>query len=94
MMVEDEDVAKYIFSQPSPSLQYARYTDWFFIYAQALQVSTLKQISNTTTMLDYHKSRLEALDAIMDKREAVEAMFNRWIEEQRTQIANMGADQF
>lgn len=35
-------------------------------------------------MLDYHKSRLEALDAIMDKREAVEAMFNRWIEEQRT----------
>lgn len=34
IMAEDENVARYVFDQPSPSIQYARYTDWFFSYAE------------------------------------------------------------
>ena len=34
MCAEDDEVARYIFNQPSPSLQFARYTDWFFPYAE------------------------------------------------------------
>lgn len=34
VMADDDDVARFIFKQPAPSLQYARYTDWFFPYAE------------------------------------------------------------
>ena len=44
IMAEDENVCKYVWSQPSPSLQYARYTDWFFPYAIGLKQTTLKNI--------------------------------------------------
>lgn len=65
MCVEDETVAKYVFSQPSPSLQYARYTDWFFPYVHALKQQTLKQVNSAATMLDYHRSRLEQIEKIL-----------------------------
>lgn len=69
MCVEDPAVARYVFRQPAPSLQFARYSDWFFPYAEALKAATLNQIKNTTTLLDYHKNRLESLEVILGLQE-------------------------
>jgi len=94
MMIEDEVIAKYVFSQPAPSLQFGRYTDWFFPYAEALRAQTLNQVKNTTTLLEYHKSRLECLESILDKREALDAMFAPLIEEQKVKIEALGEGSF
>lgn len=54
IMADDDDVARFVFNQPAPSIQYARYTDWFFPYAEQMQ----DQISNSassSTMYDYQK---------------------------------------
>mmetsp|Transcript_18346 Transcript_18346/g.24538 ORF Transcript_18346/g.24538 Transcript_18346/m.24538 type:complete len:90 (+) Transcript_18346:4433-4702(+) len=40
IMSEDDEVARFVFNQPSPSIQFARYTDWFFPYAEALLEQT------------------------------------------------------
>lgn len=69
MMLEDETVARYVFNQPAPSLQYARFTDWFFTYAEQLRNATLMQAKNTTTLLEYHQKRLESLEIILGQRE-------------------------
>jgi len=42
IMTDDDDVARFVFAQPAPSIQYARYTDWFFPYAEAMA----EQIAN------------------------------------------------
>ena len=75
MCVEDVTVARYVFNQPSPSLQYARYTDWFFPYVFALKQQTLKQVNSAATMLDYHRSRLEQIEKILELQEQLEAIF-------------------
>ena len=94
MMLEDETVARYVLCQPAPSLQYARYTDWFFTYAENLRNSTQSQIKNTTTLLDYHKQRLESLEVILGMQEQFDAMIAPLIEEQKTKVQAMGEDDF
>ena len=72
IMLEDEVVARYVFNQPAPSLQYSRYTDWFFTYAEALRNTTMNSVKNTSTLLEYHKNRLESLEEILGNRERLE----------------------
>lgn len=48
-------------------MQYARYIDWFFPYAYGLKIATYNQVKNTTTMLDYHRNRLESLEVILSR---------------------------
>ena len=91
---EDAAVARFVFNMPAPSMQFARYTDWFFPYAEQLKESTLNQVKNTTTMLEYHKSRLVMLDRILELRPQLEALFERWIEEQKSKLAQMGPEEF
>ena len=79
-------MARYVFNQPSPSLQFARYTDWFYPYVESLKHQTLKQVNNAATMLDYHRSRLEQIERILELRERLEAIFEPWIQEQKTKI--------
>lgn len=74
MMINDEVIAQYVFSQPAPSLQYSRYTDWFFPYADQLRAQTMNQVKNTTTLLEYHKNRLDSLDKIIEMKETLDAM--------------------
>ena len=47
MMLEDEDIAEFIFAQPAPTLQSSRFTDWFYPYAEYLKQQTLNAIKNT-----------------------------------------------
>lgn len=53
MCVEDESVARYVFSQPSPSVQYARYSDWLFPYAESLLTTTQNQMKTMKVVHDY-----------------------------------------
>jgi len=94
MCLEDVAVAQYVFRQPSPSMQFARYTDWFFPYAESLRQSTLNQIMNSTTMLEYHKNRLESLDQIMGMKPKLDAVFTPLIEEQKTKLDQMDDSSF
>lgn len=76
MCLEDQDVAKFVYQSPSPSLQFARYSDWFFIYARQIKETTMNQINNSaTTLLEYHRKRLEALEFILSNEEKLEAIF-------------------
>ena len=34
MMAEDEEITRFVFNQPAPSLQTARYSDWLFPYTE------------------------------------------------------------
>lgn len=95
MCIEDEDVAKFVYNSPSPSLQYARYSDWFFSYAQQIKDTTMNQINNSsTTLLDYHRNRLECLEVILGNKEKLEAIFAPWKEEKMTALKNISADDF
>lgn len=87
MCLDDDDVAEFIYKSPSPSLQYARYPDWFFPYAEALRTTTLAQISNTTTLLDYHKNRIESLEIILSMKEKLEAKFAPMQKAQEAELA-------
>lgn len=93
MCIEDDEVAEYVFNQPSPNLQYARYTDWWFTYTEALRDSTLNQTKGTT-MLEYHKNRLIALEAILSMKEKLEAKFSAMFEEQKKKLAAMDDSTF
>ena len=86
MCLEDHDVGKYVWNQPAPTLQYARYTDWFFPYAQALKQNTLNQVKNTTTMLDYHKNRLELLESILSMMPDFLKMKEPWAAEEQAKL--------
>ena len=75
-------------------MQYARYVDWFFPYAEALKIATYNQVKNTTTMLDYHRNRLESLEVILSRKERLEAIFSPWLEEQKTSLNSLGEEKF
>lgn len=75
MCIDDDDIAEYVFNQPAPSLQYARYSDWFFVYAEALKQTTLNQTKSQTNMLEYHKNRLQSVEVVLSLREKLEAKF-------------------
>ena len=90
MCLDDVEVAKFVYHSPSPSLQYARYTDWFFPSAEALRETTMNQINNSaTTLLDYHRNRLNALDFILTSREKLEETFAPWKNAQMEALDNL-----
>lgn len=93
IMHDDEDVARYVFNQPAPSIQYARYTDWFFPYAEALLEQTNNTMSNTT-MLDYTRQRKESCEKIVELKADLEPKFNRWIAEQQAELDSAGENAF
>lgn len=41
----------------------------------------MSQVKNTTTLLEYHKNRLESLEVIMGMREKLEAILAPMVEE-------------
>ena len=91
MCLEDEEVAKFVYQSPSPSMQYARYTDWFFLYAEQLKESTNNQIKNSqTTLQEYHRNRLDSLDFILSMQEKLESIFAPWKEEQKAKLEKLG----
>ena len=80
MCLEDEVIARHIFEQPSPSLQYARYTDWLIPYVSKLKVSVMNTVKNASQMLDYNKNKLTQIDAVLEVQEKFEKMLQPWIE--------------
>lgn len=93
MCLEDDEVAEYIYRQPSPNLQNARYTDWWFTYAETLKKSTLDQTKGST-MLEYHKNRMIGLEAILGMKEQLEAKFGAMFEEQKKKLAALDDTSF
>ena len=47
IMLESDEIAWYVFNLPSPTMQGARYTDFFFPYCEQLKDATLKATKNT-----------------------------------------------
>ena len=39
MMLENDDVARYVFNQPAPTISHARYTDFFWSYCEQLKIT-------------------------------------------------------
>lgn len=93
IMAADDEVARFVFDQPAPSIQYARYTDWFFPYAEALLDSTNVTLQ-TTTMLDYHKQRKDALEKILELKKDLQPKFDQWIGEQMAALEQSGENAF
>ena len=54
----------------------------------------MNQVKNTTTLLEYHKNRLECLESIVDMRERLEAILAPFAEEERVKIEGMGDGEF
>jgi len=53
MMLDTDDVAWYIFNQPSPTIAHARYTDFFWSYCEQLTANIYNTTKNCDTMPDY-----------------------------------------
>ena len=96
LMNDDEVFAKYIFSQPSPTMQGARYTDWFWSYYDYIAPKVQKEAENQITLLDYTKAKMLHLQRIEELRPAVEAKLNGWIEDQKKELldAAVGTSKF
>ena len=59
-----------------------------------MKISTLQQVKNSSTVIDFHKTRLANLDTILSHKEALEAKFATWIEEEKQKLAAMKEDEF
>jgi hypothetical protein len=81
MMNEDDDIARYIFNMPSHTIQFARFSDWFFDYAELILLTTIKKNENVATVLEFDKAKIISCQKIMELKPAVEAKLNKWVEE-------------
>ena len=86
MILEDDEIAWYVFNQPSPTMQGARYTDFFYPYCEQLKAATLNATKNTTTIIDFHRTRLVLLEQLFGYRESFEAKLAPWIEAQKAKL--------
>ena len=94
MMVEDDEIAWYIFNMPGPSLQSARFTDWFWNYAGDMRASTMKQQQTQQSMVDFYKIRLVIIEAIFNNKDKLEAKLAPWIQDQKQKLEGMSDDVF
>ena len=83
IMLENDEIAEYVYNLPSPTMQGARYTDFFFTYFDQLKAATLNATKNTNTIIEYHRTRLVLLEQLNGYREAFEAKVAPWAEAQK-----------
>ena len=94
MMLENDDVARYVFNQPAPTISHARYTDFFWSYCEQLKITIHNQSKNTGSMPDYQQKRLDLVMQVLGQRESLDAKLAPWIQDQKNKLENMGEEEF
>ena len=96
MMAADEELARYIFDQPAPSVQGARYWDWVMFHTEQKLTETQNTMKNVVQASDYNKKKLDVINKILELRPTVEKMLAPWVQEQEEQLAkeSVGTSEF
>jgi hypothetical protein len=78
MCIADSDIMEYVFKCPSPTGQFARYSDW--IYPYILDVK--EGIENARTTYMSNKTKKELVEALMEMQEKFEEATKKFKDEE------------
>ena len=82
--LEDDMIARYIFNMPGPSLRFARYSDLLIVFAEEIKAETLHKQSKSAGRIGFSqkdKDMMEMVEVVLGKKDAIEQLFQPWIDE-------------